>query len=464
MNTAHATVYQQQVAYFKTGATRSYEFRKTQLKKLEALLRANEALLHEALYKDLHKHEQEVYMTELGPVYEEIKVQLKGMRHWMQPKTVGSPFFLFPSSTKLYAEPVGTVLIIGPWNYPLLLTLRGIAGAIAAGNTIILKPSEFSAHSAAALATLINENFEPQYFHVITGEGHEVLPPLLDAFHFDHIMFTGSTATGKKIMEMAAKNLSPVTLELGGKSPCIVAADAHLKTAAKRIVWGKLLNCGQSCVAPDYIIAHASIKDKLIDLLIEEIERAYGKDAKQTNMLSRIINKKRFDAIATYLNQGTIRYGGQTDADSLYIAPTILENVAADAPIMQEEIFGPVLPVFTYTKEEEVIAMIEKNPYPLALYVFTTSNTTSNYFVDKVRFGAGCINETIYQLGNAEIPFGGVGYSGHGGYLGKYSFDIFSHYKGVVKKANWFEPWFRHGPYTASKLKLWRISLGRKWF
>ncbi len=455
-------IYNSQTAFFKSGATKSYAFRKEQLKKLDSVFRANEKLIEEALYKDLHKHPQETYMTELGPTYEEINVQLNGMRQWMQPQTVSTPLFLLPSVTKLYPEPVGNVLVISPWNYPILLTFRAVAGAMAAGNTILIKPSEISAHSSAVIAKLINENFPPEYIHVLEGDGAIVLPALIENFYFGHVMFTGSTEIGKKIMEMASKQLSPVSLELGGKSPCVVDATADLKMAAKRIVWGKLLNCGQVCVAPDYLVVHESVKEKLLDEIILNIEKSYGKNQEQNDHYGRMINQKRFDAVIKYLSEGTIRYGGHTNAAEKFIAPTILENISEDALIMKEEIFGPVLPVFTFKEKEEVVKMIEKNPHPLALYLFTNSKKTEQFFIEQVQFGAGCINETVYQLGNSSIPFGGIGSSGHGGYLGKFSFDTFTHYKGVVKKANWFEPFFRYPPFNKLKLNLWKAVIGRK--
>lgn len=458
---SYQTVYNAQVAFFKSGATRSLAFRQQQLKKLDAVLRANEQLIDEALYKDLRKHPQEVFMTETGAVYEEIKIQLKNMRSWMRPQTVGSSLFLFPAVSKIYAEPVGNVLVISPWNYPILLTLRGVVGAMAAGNTVLIKPSELSEHTSTVMEKIINENFDTGYLHVITGDGSTVVPALLDNFHFDHVMFTGSTAVGKKVMEMAARHLSPVTLELGGKSPCIVAADANLKIAARRIVWGKIISCGQSCVAPDYLVVHESIKEKLVLALIAEFEKGYGTNPQQHDSYPRLINNKRFEAVKSFLNDGTIIYGGQTDATDNFIAPTILENIKPDSPIMREEIFGPVLPVFTYKEEAEVVELVEKNPYPLALYVFTSSQKTENFFIEHIRFGGGGINETILQLGNSELPFGGVGYSGHGGYLGKHSFDTFTNYKGVVKRATWLEPAFRHAPFSLNKTKLWRYLLGR---
>ena len=455
-------LYDSQVAYYKSGATRSLGFRKEQLKKLESLLRNNEQQIEEALYKDLRKHRQEVYMTELGPVYEEIKTQLRGVRQWMLPQTVETPLYLLPSVTKLYPEPVGNVIVISPWNYPVLLTYRAVAGAMAAGNTVIIKHSELSYHTSTLMEELINQYFPAEYMHAVSGDGVTVVPQLLEHFHFGHVFFTGGTEIGKKIMGMAAKQLSPVSLELGGKSPCIVDETADLKMASKRIVWGKLLNCGQSCVAPDYLVVHEKIKDKLIQTIIKTIEECYGTDSAANDNYGCIINSRRFQSIVKYLQDGNIIYGGDVNEETRHIGPTIIDNVKPDAAVMREEIFGPVLPVFTYQQNDEVLKLVDRNPNPLAVYIFSTSKSTQNYFIEKISFGAGCINETIYQLGSSSIPFGGIGTSGHGGHLGKFSFDTFTHYKGIVKKVNWFEPFFRYPPFSKSKLRLWRLALGRK--
>ncbi len=458
----YQTLFDSQVAYYKSGTTRTLAFRKEQLKKLESMLRNNEQLIEDALYKDLKKHKQEVYMTELGPIYEEIHVQLRGVRQWMQPQTVDTPLYLLPSVTKLYPEPVGNVIVISPWNYPVLLTYRAVAGAIAAGNTVIIKHSELSHYTSTLMEELINEHFPAEYIHAVSGDGITVVPQLLEHFHFGHVFFTGGTEIGKKIMGMAAKQLSPVSLELGGKSPCIVDASADLKMAAKRIVWGKLLNCGQSCVAPDYLVLHESIKDKLIQTIIKTIEECYGKDRATNDNYGCIINNRRYQSIVKYLHEGNVLYGGDVNEESRYIGPTIIDNVKPDAAVMREEIFGPVLPVFTYRENDEVLKLVDLNPNPLAVYIFSTSKATQNFFIEKISFGAGCINETIYQLGSSSIPFGGIGTSGHGGHLGKFSFDTFTHYKGIVKKVNWFEPFFRYPPFSKSKLRLWRLALGRK--
>ncbi len=459
---SYQPVYEAQQAFFASGQTRPIEFRKAMLRKLEQLIRTNESRIEEAVYKDLRKHPQEVYMTEIGAIYGEIRLMLKEMRGWMKPKKVSHPLYLFPGSSWIYPEPLGNVLVISPWNYPFLLTFRIVVNALAAGNTVLIKPSEIAPHSAALIEELVNGAFPQGYLHVVNGDGAEVVGSLLNQFHWDHVFFTGSAGVGSRIMEMAAKHLSPVSLELGGKSPCIVAADANLKVAAQRILWGKLSCAGQTCVAADYLIVEASVKDRLIEALKVELELLYGKDPKQSDSLGRIVSQKRFDTLSAYLKEGRILHGGETDAADLYIAPTIMDEIIPGAKVMQDEIFGPILPVFTYMRKEEILERIAQHPYPLALYVFSANTTFQDYIIGQVRFGGGAVNETVLQLGNSELPFGGVSYSGHGSYLGKHGFDTFTHYKSIVKRAAWFEPSFRHAPYTAGKTKLWRYLLGRK--
>jgi aldehyde dehydrogenase (NAD+) len=337
-----------------------------------------------------------------------------------------------------------------------------VAGALAAGNTVLLKPSEIAVRSAEVIEKLVNEHFPSEYFHVVNGEGATVIPALLQNHHFDHVFFTGSTQVGSKIMEMASRHLSPVSLELGGKSPCIVADDADIAIAAKRILWGKLVCAGQTCVAPDYLILHESVKDKMIKALIRECESSYGMDPQHSDSLGRIINRKRFDTLVAYLQEGHILYGGKTDAEDLYISPTLMDQVSPEAKIMKEEIFGPILPIFTYKDPEEALQLIALNPYPLALYVFASKRSKQKFFTENVRFGGGGINETVVQLGNSELPFGGVSYSGHGAYLGKHSFDTFTHYKSILQRSTWLEPSIRHAPFSSFKTKLWRNLLGRK--
>jgi len=462
MQSPYQHLYESQQRFFHTGATRSLQFRKKQLSLLEELLRANEGLIEEAMMADLRKHPQEVYTTELGGIYEEIRLLKRSLRKWMRPIQVSHPLYLQPGKSTIYAEPLGNVLVISPWNYPFLLSFRVAVGAIAAGNTVILKPSELAVRSAQLIEKIVNENFPSEYFHVINGEGATVIPALLHNHHFDHVFFTGSTQVGSKIMEMAARHLSPVSLELGGKSPCIVAEDANIAIAAKRILWGKMVCAGQTCIAPDYLILHASIKDKMIAALIKEFESAYGKEPQHSDSLGRIINRKRFDTLVSYLKEGRILFGGKTDAEDLYISPTLMDEVVPEARVMQEEIFGPILPVFTYQDPEEVLQLIAKNPYPLALYVFATKESTQQFFIDNVRFGGGGINETVVHLGNSELPFGGISYSGHGAYLGKHSFDTFSHFKSILQRGTWFEPSLRHPPFSTFKTNWWRRLLGRK--
>jgi aldehyde dehydrogenase (NAD+) len=462
MNISPIDVCRKQQQFFRSGAPRSAAFRKEQLKKLDSLLRNNEKKIEDALYADLHKHPQVVYTTELAPVYEEILLQLKHLKKWMQPKRVSTPVYLQPSVSRLYPEPVGNVLIISPWNFPVLLSFRATVGAMAAGNTILIKPSEYAVHSAALLEEICNQNFPNEYLYVLNGNGHDVLPVLFDECHFGKVFFTGSTAVGSKIMEMASRKLSPVSLELGGKSPCIVDATANIRIAAKRIVWGKFLNCGQSCVAPDYLMVHRSVKQTLVAAIISEIETTYGNEIKSNPDYGRIIHERRYQTLKNYLKQGEILYGGETDDAERFIGPTLLQNIQPGASVLKEEIFGPILPIFTYDNTDEVLAFIEENPYPLALYVFSNDSNIQDLFIKEVPFGGGCINETTLHLGNSNIPFGGIGTSGMGGHLGKYSFDLFSHYKGIVNRKNWFEPAFRFPPYNLQKLKLWKFLLGRK--
>ena len=466
MNPSHhkpiQDIVQAQQQFFRTGTTKTAAFRLGKLQLLEQMLRQHENDIEEALHADLRKHPQEVYMTELGPVYEEIRTQQRMLRKWMKPRKVPSPLYIMPSSSYIYPEPVGNVFIISPWNYPILLTYRVAAGAIAAGNTLLIKHSEHAPHTSALMAQLIQRHFPEEYMHVMEGVGEEVIPPLLDQFYFGKIFFTGSTMVGKKIMQMAAKHLSPVCLELGGKTPCIVDDTANLTLAAKRIVWGKMLNAGQSCVAPDYLLVNERVKDTLIDAIRDEIHRCFGEDMRHNKDYGRIINEHRYRHLKSLMQSGDIIMGGSTDDADLFMELTLLGKVPADAPIMREEIFGPLMPVFTYKEKEEVLKLIDKNPHPLALYLFSTDKTTQDFFLDRVSFGGGCINETIFQLGNPHIPFSGVGPSGMGGYLGKYSFDAFTHYKGVVKKWNFPEVFFRFPPYNSTKARLWRLFIGRK--
>lgn len=438
-------LYSQQ-QFFKTGVTRSFAFRKAQLQVLKAAIKRHENDLLEALRKDLGKTAFEAFGTEIGVIYGEINFALKHLRQWMQPKRKGSPLIIFPSSSVIYPQPLGMVLVISPWNYPVLMLLSPLISSIAAGNTTVLKPSELATETEIVLNTLVNETFEPEYIATVNGDG-PMVSSLIANHHFDHVFFTGSTAVGSKVMQAAARQLSPVTLELGGKSPCIVAADASLDFAAKKIAWGKWINAGQTCVAPDYLLVHESVKEKLLGKLVAVTGKMFGSNPQESADYPRIINEKRWDIIAAYLQEGNIVYGGQADRADRYIAPTILDGVDANSVLMKEEIFGPVLPVLTYTTPQEALEIIEANPYPLACYIFTHDKKTEDFYTENIRFGGGCINNTLVHLGNPSLPFGGVGYSGMGAYHGKRGFDTFTHYKSMIKTPAWFDVPLWYPPY-----------------
>jgi aldehyde dehydrogenase (NAD+) len=377
----------------------------------------------------------------------------------MTPEKVNTPLALMPSSSWLYPDPLGTTLIISPWNYPFLLMMKPLISAIAGGNTAILKPSEISAHTAMIITKIVEETFDEQYIAVVNGDGEIAGNILVGEYYFDHVFFTGSVGVGKKIMEMAAKHLSPVTLELGGKSPCIVDKHADLAFSARKIAWSKLVNAGQTCVAPDYILVHEDVHDKFIETLKQTITAMYGEDAKQSPDYPRMISDRRFNAVIRYLEEGTIIYGGQVDAVQRYIAPTIITNVSADDLVMKEEIFGPVMPVISYKDEKEVLQWIARNPYPLALYVYTKKKKVADFFIENVRFGGGCVNNGLVHLGNPDLPFGGVGTSGIGEYHGRHGFNTFSRLKSVVKTPTWGDLPVAYAPYK-DKIKWIRKLLG----
>lgn len=440
-------IYEQQKQFFESGQTRTYKFRKRQLRLLKEATKAYEQQISQALEEDLHKAPMESYISEIGFVYEEINYSLKHLKEWMKPQKVSTPLVAQPAQSRIYREPLGLTLIIAPWNYPFQLLISPLVGAIAGGNCAILKPSEETPRMAAVIEQMITEFFPPEYISVVQGNGAEVVPELMDQFRFDHVFFTGSIPVGKTIMAAAAKHLTPVTLELGGKSPCIIDETADLKVAASRISWGKFLNAGQTCVAPDYLLVHQSIKVRLIKLIKETLLEFYGKDPKQSPDYPRMINEKRFNAVARLLDSGNILCGGQTDKKDLYIAPTLLDGVSLDDPAMQEEIFGPVLPILSFQDLKEVPGIVAQNAYPLALYLFTSNSKNEKYILETIRFGGGCINDTVIHLSNPSIPFGGVGSSGFGNYHGKYSFDTFTHAKGILKTSTFLDIPLRYPPY-----------------
>ncbi|WP_143309824.1 aldehyde dehydrogenase [Chitinophaga vietnamensis] len=451
-NAQAAQLYHAQQAYFDSGATLPYSFRKAQLKRLKKAIQQYEPKIMEALRQDLHKHPMEAYSSEIGFLYEEIDYILEGLREWMEPTVVTSPLVTYPSSSRIYRQPLGLTLIIAPWNYPFMLQLSPLLGAMAGGNCAILKPSELAPHTSEVITALIKDTFDPAYITTVAGDGAQVIP-LLMSFRFDHVFFTGSIPVGKKIMEMAVPHLTPVTLELGGKSPCVVDENVNITVTAKRIVWGKFWNAGQTCVAPDYLLVHHRVKDELVTAMKNAIVEFFGNDPAASTDYARIINDKRFDTVAAYLKEGHIVHGGQTIREQRYIAPTLLEDVEWSDPVMQEEIFGPVLPILTFEDISQAIKAIKQLPYPLALYVFTKSKKTEKMLIEQVRFGGGCINNSLVHLTNPELPFGGAGFSGMGQYHGKYSFDTFTHPKGMLKTGTWLDVPTKYPPFK-NKLNL----------
>lgn len=445
-----------QRAFFETGATRSFEYRRDQLMAFKKAILQYEQEIAAALHQDLKKTPEECWVTETGLLIQEINYILTHLREWMRPEAAATNLLNLPSSSYMLPSPKGVVLIIGPWNFPLQLLLIPVAGAIAAGNTVVMKPSEFAPATATLIDKIISETFKPAAVSVVLGDGATVVPAMMNDFRFDHVFYTGSIPVGKAIYQLAAKDLVPVTLELGGKDPCVVEADADLKVAARRIAVGKFTNAGQMCVCPDYLLVHESVKDKLIGYIRNATEKFYSNDPANGYGYGKIINEKRFDKLVSYLQQGNIIFGGQHDRSKLFIAPTVIDQVSLHAPVMQEEIFGPILPVFTFREQEEAIRIIKLHPNPLSFYVFSSSSQKQNEWMEKVQFGAGCINNVAWQFSNHHLPFGGVGQSGIGAYHGKHSFDVFTHKKAVMKTPTWFDPAIKYPP-LKGKMKLLKL-------
>jgi len=442
-------------AYFDTGATKTYSFRRQQLKKLKAAIEKYEEEIYAALHSDLKKSKEESWVTENGMVLSELNYALKNLSGWMAEERVSTNLLNLPSSSFILKEPLGVVLVIGPWNYPFQLLLNPLIGAIAAGNCVVLKPSEFAPATAAVMKKIIEETFDSNYILYAEGDGATVIPAMMNSFIFGHVFYTGSTTVGKVIYKMAAENLVPVTLELGGKSPAIVESDANIKVAAKRIAMTSFSNCGQMCVAPDYVLVHADKKEELVQALKNSLQGFYGSNPATHDNYGKIINEKQFDRLVKYLSQGKIVHGGRHDKAALYIEPTILENVSMDSTIMKEEIFGPILPIITFTTKEEALKIIAQNKNPLSFYVFTSSSAKEKDWLNSVAFGGGCVNNASWHLTNHELPFGGRGFSGTGQYHGKASFDIFSHRKSILKTPTWFDPAIKYPPFKG-KLKLFK--------
>ncbi len=445
-------IVQKQRDYFKTHETLSYEFRKKQLKKLRVALLSYQERIENALKEDLGKNQHESYMTEVGFVLKELSYNEKHLKKFMRPKKVKSPLTDFPSTSYRYSDPYGAVLIISPWNYPVNLTIGPLIGAISAGNTAIIKPSEFSLKTSQVLEEMITETFDEKYVKVIQG-GVETNQALLDE-KFNYIFFTGSTNVGKIVMEKASKHLTPISLELGGKSPVIVDKTANIEVAAKRIAFGKYLNSGQTCIAPDYLYIHTDVKDHFVKEIQKVIIEFFGENPLESEHYGSIINEKHFRRLTSYLDDGNSILGGETDEESLKISPTLLDSVELNSIVMNEEIFGPILPIIEYNSIDEVIDFIQSRPSPLALYLFTEDKKIESRVITECQFGGGCINDTVVHIASEYLPFGGVGESGMGSYHGEKTFQTFTHYKSILKKRTWFDLPIRYAPYTKQKSNL----------
>lgn len=441
-------IIEEQRSHFQSQKTKDLSYRKRYLEKLKDLIVANENHLYEAIYKDFGKSKHDTYTTEISFILKDIDYFLKNLKSLSRPKKVSTNLANQFGTSKIYPEPLGCTLIIGAWNYPFQLSLSPVIASLAAGNTCILKPSEIAENSMKIMAKIINDNFPKEYLFVAEG-GVDETTKILEQ-RFDKIFFTGSTKVGKIVYEAAAKHLTPVTLELGGKSPAIVTSTANFEVAAKRIVWGKFLNSGQTCVAPDYILVDEKVKDSFLDALKSYIQKfKYENGSEQ---YTQIINEKNFDRLLTLIDQEKIFHGGKSDAATRFIEPTILNNVNWDDAVMQEEIFGPILPVLTFTNFNDAISQITRTEKPLSAYLFTDNSEEKEQFVSKISFGGGCINDVIMHLGNDNLPFGGVGNSGMGSYHGKFGFETFSHYKAILDRATWGEPDLKYPPYDEKKL------------
>ena len=443
-----------QRVYFNSSATHSYDFRIEQLKKLKSGIKKYEQRFMDALRADLGKPEYEAYISEVGTVLHDLTNTIKNLKKWMKPKRVKTPFYLQPASSHRVFAPLGLNLIISPFNYPVNLTLVPLTAAIAAGNTAVVKTSELTPNCSLVIQDLLGELFKPEYIAHIPGEIPETT--VLLEQNFDHIFFTGSTHVGSIVMRAAAKYLTPVTLELGGKSPCIVHADAKIDIAVRRIVYAKLMNAGQTCIAPDYVLVHQSVKDEFLEKIKQRIIEIYGEDPSTSPDYGRIVNERHLHRIANMIDSEKVVVGGQFNEAERYIAPTIMKDVTLDDNIMREEIFGPILPVISYEHFEEILETIAQLPqHPLACYIFSESSAVQNELMSMIQFGGGCINHCIQHIANSNLPFGGVGESGIGSYHGLDGFIRFSHQKSIMKAVTWFDPSLIYPPYRG-KLNIMR--------
>ncbi|PKP26409.1 MAG: aldehyde dehydrogenase [Bacteroidetes bacterium HGW-Bacteroidetes-2] len=453
-----SNIKEKQNNFFAIGKTKEITFRKEALKKLLAVIQKNEEAICNALYSDFKKSKFESLVTEVVLVVKELQLSIKNIDKWTKPKTVKASFLNFPSKDLLYTEPYGTVLIIAPWNYPYQLVIAPLIGAIAAGNTVVIKPSELTPATSALLENIISETFSAEYILVIQGN-KDTAQELLQQ-KWDYIFFTGSVKVGKIIAKAAAKHLTPMTLELGGKNPCIIDETAKLKLSARRIVWGKFVNAGQTCIAPDYLLVHKSIETDFIKELQKEIVKAYGENPKTSKDYPRIINTSNFERLSAFLKDGKVLAGGECDNTDLYISPTLLQNPSLESEVMQEEIFGPILPILTYLTAADLEKIILRYEKSLALYVFSENKVFAEKVLKDFSFGGGATNDVMIQFVNHRLPFGGVGSSGMGAYHGKHSFETFSHKKSITKKGTWLDIPFRYAPYGGKTNLIKKIS---KW-
>ena len=438
---------QKQRAYFLSGATQSLAVRKDLLRQLDEALHRYDKQLAGALWQDLHKSYEEAYLTELSIVYGEIRNHLRHLSHWARAERKSSPLAIMPATSRIIKEPLGNTLIIAPWNYPVQLLLNPLVGAISAGCTAMLKPSPYVPNVSRVLTEMIRATFPEEYIAIV--EGNREVNQMLLAERWDLIFFTGSPSLGKMVMEAAAKHLTPVVLELGGKSPCIIDKSANLEVAAKRVAWGKSLNAGQTCIAPDYLMIHEEVKDQFLKLLVKEWKHLLTKDPQKAKHFVRIVSDKALERLIGYLDNGTIYHGGKYDKATRYLSPTILTDVQENAPVMQEEIFGPIFPVLTFKDLDEVISFVNKREKPLALYYFGKDDQK---ILRHTSSGGACVNDVIMHIVNHKVPFGGVGNSGMGAYHGKDSFLTFSHRRSVIKTPTWVDMPFRYMPYKLFKL------------